>query len=161
MAQRIVERRSILQIQSLTNLSWELGGLMNPDTRTTDLAAIEELHKADVDATLTQDASALTILWSETGVNFGFPGPPVVGIKAMKEAYEKFRIDYPEFKVLKYAAEIKEVQIVDDWAIEVGEFDAVYQMSANSDPISVKDKGMRVLRRQTDGSWKFAVVNLK
>src|ERR1700747_1079039 len=73
--------------------------LHRPDPHAADLAAIEKLHKADVEATLTQDPSALTVLWSDDGVNLGFP-QPVVGIKAMGEAYAKFRAEHPDFKVL-------------------------------------------------------------
>lgn len=47
-------------------------------------------------------------------------------------------------------------QIADDWAIEVGTFQATYEMSAKEDPVSVNDKGVRILKRQ-----KFAVVGLK
>ena len=80
----------------------------------------------------------------------------------MGEAYAKFRKDYPEFKVLKYAPVITEVQIVDgSWAIEVGTFDATFRTSAKDQPVSVSDKGVRVLKKQADGSWKFAVVGLK
>jgi ketosteroid isomerase-like protein len=131
------------------------------DTRAADLAAIEKLDRADIAATLTQDPSALTTLWSDDAVNLGFPGPPVVGIKAMKEAYEKFRAANADFKVLKYAPEIMDVQIADGWAIEVGYFAATYQMSAKDNPVSVNNKGMRLLKRQGDGSWKFALVGLK
>ena len=137
------------------------GTLRQRETHSADLAAIEKLHRADVEATLTQDPSYLTKLWSDDGINLGFPGPPVVGIKAMGEAYEKFRADYPDFKVLKYAPDIKEVQIADGWAIEVGDFAATYRTSAKDNPVSVNDKGMRVLKRQSDGSWKFALVGLK
>ena len=59
------------------------------DMHAADWAAIEKLHKADVEATIKQDPSALTTLWSDDGANFGFPGPPVVGTKAMAEAYAK------------------------------------------------------------------------
>ncbi|MGA7226510.1 MAG: nuclear transport factor 2 family protein [Candidatus Acidiferrales bacterium] len=138
-----------------------MGTLQRKDMHAADLAAIEKLHKADVDATLTQDPSYLTKLWSDDGINLGFPGPPVVGIKAMGEAYAKFRTDYPDFKVLKYAPEIKDVQIADGWAIEVGDFAATYMTSPKDNPVSVNDKGMRVLKRQSDGSWKFALVGLK
>jgi len=137
------------------------GTLQQRDTHAADLAAIEKLHRADVEATLTQDLSALTTLWSDDAVNLGFPGPPVVGMKAMKEAYEKFQADYPDFKVLKYAPDIKDVQIADGWAIEVVNSEATYKTSAKDDPISVQNKGMRVLKRQSDGSWKFALVGLK
>jgi len=130
-------------------------------TRAADLAAIERLHKADVDATLTQDPKALTVLWSDDGVNLGFPGPPVVGIKAMGEAYAKFRADYPEFQVLKYEPHIREVQIVEGWALEVGHTDAAFRMTAKGEPQTVSDDGMRLLKKQSYGSWKFVGVGLK
>lgn len=126
-----------------------------------DLAAIEKLHKADVDCTLTQDPACLTGLWSDDGINLGFPGPPVVGIKAMGAAYANFRTQHPDFKVLKYAPNIKIIKIVDGWAIETGDFAGTYQMSAKGKPVSVQSQGMRLLKRQSDGSWKFALVGLK
>ena len=134
------------------------------DTHAADLAAIEKLHRADEEVTLTQDPAALTNLWSDDGVNLGFPGPPVVGIKAMGEAYAKFHAQYPEFKVLKYAPDYKSMQtaIVDEWAIEVGYTDAIVKMSANAEPMTIpRVKGVRLLKRQSDGSWKFALVGLK
>src|SRR5271154_4202636 len=108
------------------------------DTRAADLAAIETLHRADEECTLTQDPKCLTTLWSDDGVNLGFAGPPVVGIKPMGEAYAKFRAEYPAFQVLKYAPDYKDMQtaIVDGWAIEVGYIDATYRMSANAPPVS-------------------------
>jgi ketosteroid isomerase-like protein len=138
-----------------------LGAPHNMNTQSKDLAGIEKLHKADADSTLTQDSAMLDTLWSDNAVKLDVPGPPVVGIKALGEMYQKFRVDYPEFKVLKYAPDIKDVQIADGWAIETGEFAATYQMSAKDNPVSVQDKGVRVLKRQGDGSWKFAVVGLK
>jgi uncharacterized protein (TIGR02246 family) len=132
------------------------------EAQAADLAAIRKLHQADIDATMTQDLNALTTLWSDDAVNLGFPGPPVVGIKAMREAYEKFKKDYPEFQVLRYANEMKQVQIADGWAIEMSDSEATYKMSAKGDPIIVpRARGMRLLKRQSDGSWKFAVVGLK
>ncbi len=130
------------------------------DTHAADLAAIEKLHRADVAATLTQDPSALTTLWSDDGVNLQ-TSPPVVGIKAIGETYQKFRADYPDFKVLKYAPEYKDVQVANGWAIEVIYGESTYKMSAKDDPVSVQGKAMRVLKRQSDGSWKFALVGLK
>jgi uncharacterized protein (TIGR02246 family) len=141
--------------------SASMGTLQRRDTHAADLAAIEKLHRTDVAATLTQDPIALTALWSADAVNLGFPGPPVVGIKAMREAYEKFRADYPNFKVLKYAPEIKDVQIADGWAIEMTYGESTYKMSANDNPVTVQGRAMRVLKRQSDGSWKFALVGLK
>jgi ketosteroid isomerase-like protein len=126
-----------------------------------DLAAIEKLHQEDIAATLTQDPSALTSLWSADAVNLQFPDRPVVGIKAMGEAYQKFRTQYPDFKVLKYAPHFEDIQIADGWAIEVMSGESTYKISAKDNPVTVQGTGMRVLKRQTDGSWKFALVGLR
>jgi ketosteroid isomerase-like protein len=125
-----------------------------------DMAAIEKLHREDIEATYKQDPRDLTELWSDDAINLGF-ATPAMGLKAIQDAYAKFKLQYPEFKVLKYAPEIKEVEIADGWAIEVGDFAGTYQMSANGKPVSVQGEGMRLLKRQSDGSWKFALVGMK
>jgi uncharacterized protein (TIGR02246 family) len=132
-----------------------------PDPHAADLAAIEKLHKADVAATLTQDPASMTSLWSDDGVNLGAATTPVVGIKAMGEMYQQFRAANPDFKVLIYVSDIKDIQFAGDWAIEVGNVQATYKLSAKDAPVNVNDKGMRLLKRQSDGSWKFALVGLK
>jgi uncharacterized protein (TIGR02246 family) len=138
-----------------------MGVSHKPVPHSADLAAIEKLHKADVAATLTQDPVSMTNLWSDDGVNLGATGTPVVGIKAMAEMYEQFRAANPDFKVLSYVSEIKDIQFSGDWAIEVGNVQATYKLSAKGAPVNVNDKGMRLLKRQSDGSWKFALVGLK
>jgi ketosteroid isomerase-like protein len=130
-------------------------------THAADLVAIEKLHQEDIKVTLSQDPKGQVDIWAEDGVRFNPGGPPVVGKQAIEADNRKFRAVNPDFKVLKYATDIKEVQIVDDWAIEVGNTEATYKMSANDDPVSLNFKGMRLLKRQSDGSWKFAVVGLK
>lgn len=137
-----------------------LATLLGKNAHAADLAAIEKLHRADVEATLTQDPNALTLLWSDNAVNLGF-ATPAVGIKSIQEAYREFRSEHADFKVLKYTPEIREVQIAGGWAIEVGNFGGTFRMSAKDDAVSVQGEGMRVLKRQKDGSWKFALVGLK
>ena len=139
-----------------------LGRLLRRDTHAADLAAIEKLHKADVATTLAQDTIGMTNLWSEDGAKVDVPGGPVVGKKAILEMYEKARTNYPDFKVLKYETDITNVQIVDGWAIEVGDTEATYKMSAKDNPVIFpRTRGMRLLKRQSDGSWKFALVGMK
>jgi ketosteroid isomerase-like protein len=128
---------------------------------TADMAAIDKLHNADVAATLTQDPKQLSALFSDNAVNLVFE-QPAVGIKSITDSFQKFRAQHSDFQVLKYENNIKDVQIVGDWAIEVGVSQATFKMSAKDDPISVPPtEGVRVLKRQSDGSWKFAVVGLK
>ncbi len=130
------------------------------DPHAADLAAIEKLRRVDVEATFTEDPSYVAKLWSDDAVNLVFP-TPAVGIKAIGEAFQKFWSQYPDFHVLKYAPNIKNVQIADGWAIEVIHSEATFKMSAKDDPVSVQTDGIRVLKRQSDGSWKFTLVGLK
>ena len=62
------------------------------DIHTADRAAVEKLHKADIEATLTQEPSAVSALWSEDGVNLQTPGAPTVGINALKESYREIPV---------------------------------------------------------------------
>ena len=136
--------------------------LQRSNAHVADLAGIKKLEQEDIEVTLSQDPKGLVDVWAEDGVRIGPGRPPTVGKQAIAAENEKFRAQFPEFKVLKYAPIITEVQIAGAWAIEVGNADAAYRMSANDDPVSVNEKGsVRVLKRQSDGSWKFAVVGLK
>jgi uncharacterized protein (TIGR02246 family) len=126
-----------------------------------DLAAIAKLNQQDIEVTLSQDPQGLIDVWSDDGVRIHEGSPPVVGKQAIGAENEKVHAQYPEFKVSQYKTEITNVQIADGWAIEVGSVEAIYRMSAKDEPVNLKDTGMRLLKRQKDGSWKFALVGLK
>ncbi len=57
-------------------------------------------------------------------------------------------------KTLCYKSEIKVIQITGDWAFEWGYLS--YKDSSNPKPM--RGKVLRVMKRQPDGSWKFARV---
>jgi hypothetical protein len=73
---------------------------------------------------------------------------------------EKFAAEYPGFKVLRYAAKYKNIQIEDSLACEWGEHESKFKMSPDTPPVSWHGTGFHVLKRQSDGSWKFAVMIL-
>ncbi len=133
-----------------------MGTLQRRGTRAADLAAIEKLHQKDIEATLSQDPKGLDI-WTEDGVRLEPGRPPVVGKQAIQADNEKGRAQYPGWSVLSYAPEFKNIQIADDWAYEWGESEAKVKMSPEGPPVSLHTKGLRVLRRQGDRSWKIAL----
>jgi ketosteroid isomerase-like protein len=61
---------------------------------------------------------------------------------------------------LNYAAKYKNIQIEDGLAREWGEHEVQYKLSLEAPPASWSGNGLHVLRRQSDGSWKFAVTIL-
>ena len=61
------------------------------DTRAADLAAIEKLHREDIEVTLSQDPKGLIDEWAEDGVRFTPGSPPAVGKQAIGAENEKFQ----------------------------------------------------------------------
>ncbi|MGC2281980.1 MAG: nuclear transport factor 2 family protein [Candidatus Acidiferrales bacterium] len=135
-------------------------GMLQRRTHATDLAAIEKLHHEDIDATLTQDPKGLIDIWAEDAVRFNPGSPPAVGKQAIGAENEKVHAQYPGFKVLSYAAKFKNIQIEDGLACEWFEREGAYKLSPESPPASWHANGLQVLKRQSDGTWKGALIIL-
>ena len=133
-------------------------GMLQRRTYAADLAAIEKLNQEDIEATLAQDPKRLIDLWAEDAVAF-YPGsPPAVGKQAIGAHNEKFHAQYPVLKVLSYTSKYKNLQVEDGLACEWFEKKAEYELSPESSPVSWHTKGLAVLKRQSDGSWKAVMV---
>jgi ketosteroid isomerase-like protein len=115
--------------------------------------AIERLHQRDVEATLSGKADDLAKLWDSEAVRIE-PGRPAEIGKAVIYADDKREEDSGGGKSVCYRSEIQDLQIAGDWAFEWGYFS--YKESANTKP--GRGKVLRVIKRQPDGSWKFARV---
>ena len=128
------------------------------DTHAADFAGIEKLRQQDIDVTLPQDPKGLIDIFTDDAVRFNPGNPTAVGKQAIAAENEKFRAQYPGFKVLSYAPKFKDLQIEDGLAWEWSEADASFKMSAEAPPTSFHFTGLRVMKRQSDGSWKFVVL---
>ncbi|MBI2956937.1 MAG: DUF4440 domain-containing protein [Acidobacteria bacterium] len=128
------------------------------DTRAAELAAIEKLHQEDIAATLSQDPNAHANLWTDDAVRLGWGRPAEVGKKAILAENEKFWAEHRGLKVLSYEPQIKDLQVAGEWAFEWGNFEATFKLSEEAPPVPYRGKVLRVLRRQSDASWKFARV---
>jgi hypothetical protein len=61
-------------------------------------------------------------IWSEDALRFMPGSPPDVAKQAILADKEKFAAEYPGFKVLRYAANYKSIQIEDGLACEWGSY---------------------------------------
>lgn len=116
--------------------------------------AIEQLHKQDVEATLSGKADDFAKLWDNDAVRLEPGGPAEIGKAVIYADDKREEAKSGAGQNVCYGAEIKDLQIVGDWAFEWGYFS--YKQSANSKP--GRGKVLRVIERQPDGSWKFARV---
>lgn len=123
------------------------------------LLEIEKLHQQDIDATLAHDPQALADLFTDDAVLLEPGAAPIVGKSAILAANQKDKAEHPQMKVVGYKPDIKDLQIVDGVAFEWDYFDAIFSESGKGDDVQrFRAKALRVLRRQPDGSWKFARV---
>jgi ketosteroid isomerase-like protein len=135
-------------------------GTLQQRTHSADLVAIEKLHQEDIEVTLSQDPKGLVDIWADDAVRLNPEGPAAVGKQAIQTENEKFHTQYPGFKVLSYTAKYKNIQIADGLACEWGEHESQFKMSPEVPPVSWRGTGFHVLKRQSDGSWKFAMLIL-
>jgi uncharacterized protein (TIGR02246 family) len=121
-------------------------------------AGIEKLHQADVAATLARDAEALTVLWDSDGVLLQPGQPAIEGKSAFRKFVEQSFRKSPSAKILKYAPDIRDVQVAGGLAYEWGYFDSTFKASDRAQPVSLRGKFVRVMKQQADGTWKFTRV---
>ena len=84
--------------------------------------------------------------------------PPIVGKAAFHDFVKQALAKSPAVKVVKYAPDIHDIQVAGNVAYEWGYFDTTQKSFEQQAPESLRAKLLRVMRRQPDGSWKFARV---
>lgn len=122
-----------------------------------NLREIEKLHSLDVAATLSGDQVALSAGWADDIVILEQGQAPAIGREAILAARESRSAALPGFRVVTYVPEIKDVTITDGWAFEWGIFTASYVEASGAEEKPLRGKLLRVLKRQSDGSWKVAI----
>src|SRR5438445_10335692 len=115
---------------------------------------IERLHQQDVEATLNDKADELAKLWDSETVRIQPGRPAEIGKAEIYANDKRWEAKADRAKTLCYKSAIKDVQIAGDWAFEWGY--VTYKDSSNPKPM--RGKVLRVMKRQPDGSWKFARV---
>ena len=121
-----------------------------------DRAAIEHLHQLDEKATLSDSADQLAKLWDKEGVRL-LPGRPAeIGAAVIYADDKRWEMSSGRERDLCYDLEIQDVQIAGDWAFEWGY--GSLKISKNGKESIGYGKVLRVMRKQSDGTWRFARV---
>ena len=121
-------------------------------------AGIKKLHQDDIAATIARDPDALTALWDDDAVLLQPGTPPVIGKSAFHDFMKQAILKLPTVKLVKYVPDIRDIRVVGDIAYEWGYFEAAQKGSDQKAPQRLRAKLLRVMKRQSDGSWKFTRV---
>lgn len=119
---------------------------------------IEKLHQADITATLARDVEALTALWDDDAVLLQPGAPAITGKSAFRDFVKQSYAKSPSAKVRKYVPDFRDLRVAGHVAYEWGYFDSTFKPSEQEQPVSFRAKFVRVLKQQSDGSWKFTRI---
>ena len=124
------------------------------DGSAADRAAIERLHEQDKEATLSDSADQLAKLWDKDAVRFSIGRPAEIGAAVIYADDKRWEMSSGRERSLCYDNEIQDVQIAGDWAFEW--WYGSYKTSKDGKVSIAYGQGLRVMKRQSDGTWRFA-----
>jgi ketosteroid isomerase-like protein len=121
---------------------------------TPDLARIDELHQADMNASRAGDYRTLRTLMSDDAVVLPPGGRMIRGREALDASFGAMASHTPSSEVLEYGFDWHEIEICGDYAWEWG-YVVGKERNLNDGTIQAeKHHVMRILQRQPDRSWK-------
>src|SRR5215831_20852778 len=122
-----------------------------------DMIGIERLHEQDKEATLSDSADQLAKLWDKEAIRFHAERPAEIGAAVIYADDKQWEMSSGRERSLCGDLEIQDIQIAGDWAFEWGYFS--YKVADPAGKISIQyGKLLRVMKRQSDGMWRFARV---
>ncbi len=119
-----------------------------------DLRAIEALNQHDVDAVLSSDVDALISQWTDDFVVIT-QGSIVRGRDANAALMEPAREMASQLEPLEHVLDFEETIVAGDYAFQWGTVRSSSRARASGEVFSGGGKLMRILQRQSDGSWKM------
>lgn len=133
--------------------------LKNPaksaDPSAPEIAAIIALEQRDAAAAKINDVETLVSLWTEDGVLLQPRSEPVTGIEAIRRLLVQQKEQGAAIVTTAYLENWHERRVLGNDAYEWGEMSMTAKLPDGKEATQTV-YAVRVLRRQTDGSWKFA-----
>ncbi|MEJ2203972.1 MAG: DUF4440 domain-containing protein [Gemmatimonadota bacterium] len=130
------------------------GTEMDQGSRERELAAIEELHRRDREASLSGNASALLALWSEDPAALPPGGPVWRGRPALEESLGRAAQARAVWETLEYEQDFQEVRVLGDVAWDWGTYRGRSRNRETGEEVSSSGKLFRILKKAPDGSWR-------
>jgi uncharacterized protein (TIGR02246 family) len=116
-----------------------------------DLRALETINQQDMQFALANDADKMMSQWADDIVLLPPVGPIMHGRDAIAQAFQG--VESPE--IVEYELDIQEVTVVGDHAFQWGTYHYGMRPRTGGDTVRTSGKLMRILQRQSDGSWKI------
>lgn len=119
-----------------------------------DLAAIDELHRRDMEAARRGDFAALRSVVDDDVVMLAPDSRVQRGRSELERAFDSMSRASKTHDVLEYDLRFAEVKVLGDYAYEWGSITGSMREVATGDISRSAFHVMRILRRQADGGWR-------
>jgi uncharacterized protein (TIGR02246 family) len=83
---------------------------------------------------------------------------PIRGRKAIWKYMQAQLPENQQYEITEYVQHFEEVQVIGDYAYEWATFHGTYHLKNGRPDLYERSRLFRILRRQTDNSWKVARV---
>ena len=103
-------------------------------------------------ATKAKDIRAILELVADDVVFLPSSLPPIKGKDEVEQMYRAF---FSQYREIQHEAVIEEVRVAGDWAFLWGTDELRLIPESGEAEIHMKGKGLSILVRQSDGSWRF------
>jgi uncharacterized protein (TIGR02246 family) len=117
-----------------------------------DLRAIEAINQRDVQFALANDAARMMSQWTDDIVLL-LPGVPI--LRGRSTIAEALGGEAASVENLEYVLDMEEVTVVGDHAFQWGTYSYSLRPRTGGEAVRTGGKIMRILQRQSDGSWKI------
>lgn len=121
-----------------------------------DMAAIEQLHARDTAAAKVGDIATLATLWTTDAVALPPGEQPVIGINAIRAWLAQSQTDPSKLEIVEYVMDFKEIRILGDDAFEWARTSVTVRPKGAPRGLHSAGNLMRILKRESDGSWRVA-----
>ena len=113
----------------------------------------EEMPRLWAETFVAGDLDALVALYEADATLVAQPGEVVTGVEAIREVLRAFLATKPSFNL-----EVRKVLQAGDIALSFADWTLV-GTGPDGEPIEMSAQTSDVLRRQADGTWRFAIDN--
>jgi uncharacterized protein (TIGR02246 family) len=118
--------------------------------------AINKLHQREMEASKKWDVDTLASLWTNDIVTLTADEPALIGKDANRASVERLRNESGDLQIADYILSFNEVKVIEDWAFEWGTYSGTVKPAAGGEALRATGKVIRVLKKDSDGSWKIA-----
>jgi ketosteroid isomerase-like protein len=129
--------------------------MANPASPEGDLRAIQDLNERHVQALMSSDMESVMSLWSDDFTILPPAGPIIRGRRSNEEIVRAGIPHMQAFEPVEYVEDLAEIKIGGDYAFEWGTYRGSSRPRGGGDSIRYGGKILRILQRQSDGSWRM------